>query len=77
MGVEPTASTLRIQTGLFPDLGNCGYSQLDGRFGKPLATATDPYSPFNRARIAHETVGNDVETWVMFGNLGSRDGRKG
>jgi hypothetical protein len=53
-GLEPSASTLRIQSGLSADLGICGNTQLDRGLGALLATTVDRYSPLNRARIAHE-----------------------
>jgi hypothetical protein len=80
-GLEPSASTLRIQTSRYSDLGICENTQLDRHFGRPLMSLVDPYSPPNRARIAHETVTATglvrIETWATFGNLRHRGGGGG
>ena len=55
-GLEPPTSTLRIQIGLRSDLSIYEKAQLDRHFGRPLVTFVDPYSPPNRARIAHKTA---------------------
>jgi hypothetical protein len=76
-GLEPSASTLRIQTGPCSDLGIYENTQLDRHFGRPLVTIVDPYSPPNRARIAHKTATATalvpIETWAILDNLGDGD----
>jgi hypothetical protein len=73
-GLEPSASTLRIQTGPFADLDIYEKGQLDRHFGRPLPTIVDPHYPPNRARIAHETAMAEeyvrIETWTTFDNSG-------
>jgi len=53
-------------------LGICENIQQIGSFGKRV-TIVDPYSPPDRARIAHKPPKQGVvriETWAIFGNLG-------
>jgi hypothetical protein len=55
--VSPGRRTLlRIRTGPSADLGICEKTQLDRHLSPPLVTPVDPYTPPDRARIAHETA---------------------
>jgi hypothetical protein len=80
-GLEPSASTLRIQTGLSSDPGLYEKSQLDRPFGEPLMTVLDHYRPPSRARIAHgaaiATALVRIKPWVILGNVGGERWRMG
>ena len=69
-GLEPSASTLRIQTGPSAELGIFEKTQVDHHFDRPLLTNVDPCYPSDRARIARRKAtattrrNRDAERWL-------------
>ena len=70
MGLELSASTLRNQIGLSPDLGICEKRQVNRSLDRPVATAVYIYAPSLRARIAHGITGTQRSDWMTAASVG-------